>query len=193
MKGDTCSAISLANNLSLADFYFLNPYLNINCTNLWLDTAYCVAPVGDINTYPGHPTPTRTGPWATISIPPVTFPPVNTDITTGTGDPGYAVTGTALLPKASGTVQGCGVYRNYDADAAELNTCGYLAYAYQVSVEQLRKWNPSLASGECVLQAGFSYCVESAGAGTPSKLSDQNQISSMILTDVPPRSAFANT
>jgi hypothetical protein len=130
--------------------------------------AYCVAPVGDINTYPGHPKPTHSGPWSTISIPPVTFPPVNTGITTQTGDPGYVATGTALLPKASGTVQGCSVYRNYDANSTELNACGYLAYAYDVSVEQLRQWNPSLGT-DCVLQAGLSYCVESAAPGSPSR------------------------
>jgi LysM repeat protein len=160
-SGDTCAVVSLANGLTLEDLYFLNPSLNVNCTNLLLGIAYCVAPVGDIATYTGHPTTTRSGAWATISVPPATFPPVNTAITTKTGDPGYVAT-TSMMPTASGTVGGCKTYRNFSPNETALNDCGYVAYAYEVTVEQLRQWNPSLGTtGDCVLKSGFSYCVES--------------------------------
>lgn len=170
VSGDECSVISVANGLTLADFFFLNPSIDQNCTNLLLGVAYCVAPVGDITTYPGYPTTTRTGPWATITIPPVTFDPVNTAITTPTGNPGYEAT-RSLLPTASGTIPDCAEYRNFDGANADLNSCGYVAYAYDVTVEKLYEWNPSLAetTDECALQAGFSYCVEPADSGTPSR------------------------
>ncbi|KAI1774393.1 hypothetical protein F4818DRAFT_452388 [Hypoxylon cercidicola] len=167
VSGDTCGVISVANGLGLDDFYFLNPALDTQCTNLLLGVAYCVAPVGDIATYSGHPTPTYSGPWATITVPPASYPPVNTDIKTTTGDPGYVAT-TSLLPTASGTVPDCAVYRNFNADYHDLNACGYVAYAYGVTVEQLQHWNPSLGDGGssgCALQNGFSYCVESSDSG----------------------------
>ncbi|KAK4222266.1 hypothetical protein QBC38DRAFT_504196 [Podospora fimiseda] len=55
MSGDTCAVISEANGLDLADLFFLNPSLNAKCTNILLELAYCVAPVGDITTYTGYP------------------------------------------------------------------------------------------------------------------------------------------
>ncbi|KAL7622002.1 hypothetical protein AAE478_007503 [Parahypoxylon ruwenzoriense] len=182
-SGDECGVISVANGLTLADFYFLNPSIDANCTNLLLGVAYCVAPVGDITTYPGYPTTTRSGPWATITVPPVTFDPVNTAITTPMGDPGYEAT-RSLLPTASGTTQDCAEYRNFDGENPDLNACGYVAYAYDATVEQLREWNPSLAdgAGECALQAGFSYCVEPRDSDTPSRYSCDSIIASLDVT-----------
>ena len=52
--GDDCSTISLKFNIALTDFLFLNPEVFANCTNLWLNYSYCVAPVGSISTYPGY-------------------------------------------------------------------------------------------------------------------------------------------
>lgn len=52
--GDNCTLVSLKFNIILADFYFLNLELDSNYTNLLLGFNYCVAPVGDITTYPGH-------------------------------------------------------------------------------------------------------------------------------------------
>ena len=40
--GDTCSIVSIANSISLPDFYSLNPELDKDCTNLLLGYAYCV-------------------------------------------------------------------------------------------------------------------------------------------------------
>jgi hypothetical protein len=170
--GDVCSTVALANGLVVGDLYFLNPGLQTNCSNLELGVAYCVGAVGDIVTYPGHPTPTLSGLWATIHVPPVTFAPVDTRITTPTSHPGFIATTTPTLPTASGTRQGCATYRNYmvaqpdDASGsytAALNSCGYLESTYNVTVAELRLWNPSLAqSGDCGLQPGLSYCVQTS-------------------------------
>ncbi|KAL2754187.1 carbohydrate-binding module family 18 protein [Sodiomyces alcalophilus JCM 7366] len=43
--GDTCSGIVLQESITLDDFLDLNPQIWPNCTNLWLDYSYCVAPV----------------------------------------------------------------------------------------------------------------------------------------------------
>jgi hypothetical protein len=107
--------------------------LKTDCSNLQLGVAYCVAAVGDIATYPGHPIGTRMGPWATISVPPVSFAPVDTRIKPPTSSPGFVATTTPVLPTASGTLLDCAFYRNYivvdDDDAsgsytAALNSCG---------------------------------------------------------------------
>ena len=98
IEGDTCGLVSVANYLSLSDFYFLNPEINENCTNLELGVAYCVEPVGNLATYSGY---TKTGD-PTITNPPVTFSSVNTAIPPASGDSEYSAT-TSLLPQASGT------------------------------------------------------------------------------------------
>jgi hypothetical protein len=156
MTNDTCALISVENSISLPDFYFLNPEVDHNCTNLDLDVAYCVEPVGDISTYPGY-TVTTSAPW--ITVPPATFSSVNTAIPTPSSDPGYVYT-TSLLPTASGTVDGCNVYQNYDN--ADESDCSYVAFANQVTTDELLQWNPSLSSNlsNCDLQLGYSYCVD---------------------------------
>jgi hypothetical protein len=44
--GDDCSRVTVAQGISLSDFYFLNPGINENCTNLLAGVSYCVQPVG---------------------------------------------------------------------------------------------------------------------------------------------------
>lgn len=78
---------------------FLNPQVNENCTNLWLDYAYCIEPVGTIKTYDGYDGYT-------------TRPPLNQTPTTELPDrPGpidLIGNNTApAVPKASGTRKDC--------------------------------------------------------------------------------------
>ncbi|KAI9823660.1 MAG: hypothetical protein M1826_007678 [Phylliscum demangeonii] len=160
IAGDTCGLVSLATLISLSDFYFLNPEINAQCTNLDLGVAYCVKAVGDITTYANY---TMTaGP--TITVPPASFSSVNTAIPTSSGDPGFVAT-TSLLPKASGTIQGCDTYRNYDGQNG-LNGCSYIAYAYEVTTDQLLAWNSGLSSNlsACNFLSGYSYCVRQSPA-----------------------------
>jgi hypothetical protein len=63
-SGDYCNLISVRERISLKDFYFLNPEINANCTNLLRGVSYCVAPVGDISTYPAYP---RTSNFITLT------------------------------------------------------------------------------------------------------------------------------
>lgn len=45
--GDFCNTIVMKFGISLADFVFLNPAINENCTNLFAEESYCVEAVGD--------------------------------------------------------------------------------------------------------------------------------------------------
>jgi hypothetical protein len=99
-EGDHYDSISIANGITLDDFYFLNPQVDDKCLNLRPGASYYVKAVGDIATYTGypitiaatgftHPTP---APTSTKSYLPLTAP--------------------ALSAKASGTVEDCDEYEN---------------------------------------------------------------------------------
>jgi hypothetical protein len=156
-NGDNCAKVSVSAGISLSDFYFLNPEINSNCTNLWLKNAYCIRAVGDIKTYPGY---TQTSTSALITVTPNTFTPANTDVPTSTSSPGFVAT-TSLLPTASGTIPGCDTYRNYDSSTNNNNACIDIARQYLVSFSSLQQWNPSLTgnSSTCRLASGYSYCI----------------------------------
>jgi LysM repeat protein len=63
-KGDTCASISVAFTITLDDFYFLNPNVDNKCSNLWLNTSYCVKLVGNILNHPNYP----------VEVPSTSFP-----------------------------------------------------------------------------------------------------------------------
>ncbi|KAK3369408.1 hypothetical protein B0T24DRAFT_707942 [Lasiosphaeria ovina] len=157
--GDNCGKLSITFSIILSDFYFLNPEVYTNCTNLLLGVAYCVFPVGNIATYSGYIAP----PTMPITVPPATFSSVNTanPSTTVHANPGYVF---QQLPMASGTIQGCASYANFNDNTtdASLNSCSYIAYAYGVELSDLLAWNPSLSKDAtaCALQRGLSYCVQ---------------------------------
>jgi hypothetical protein len=155
--GDTCALVSIANSIALADFYFLNPEINKDCTNLLLGIAYCVKAVGNIHTYSGY---TITNTALPVTVPPASFPSVNTAIPTPSSDPGFTYT-VSLLPTAPGTIPGCDVYQNSANASSPWNDCSNAAYANQVSPSELMTWNPSLSRNlsMCELKPGFSYCV----------------------------------
>jgi hypothetical protein len=172
--GDTCGIVSVKFSISLADFYFLNPFVNSNCTNLWLNTAYCVQAVGTITTYPGYPTTTAadrpytltsetftTETWATVPSPTPTDSPI-------------------VFTTAAGTWTNCSNYvdvppkdtfvdQRYEATDRQVNMpddyyyCNLTVNAWRVSLDSFLDWNPSLvaanASGNCTLLPNNRYCA----------------------------------
>lgn len=148
--------------LPLKDFYFLNPELSTDCSNLLLGLSYCVAAVGDISTYPGYP----------ATVPATVFPKPTTS--------SYAP---ALNPEATGTADNCSQYINYARQdlletafgasqsnaTLDLNDCFVVALSFQVTVSDLVAWNPSLSKDSCALQPGFSYCVRQDASGNTSE------------------------
>ncbi|PVI08691.1 carbohydrate-binding module family 50 protein [Periconia macrospinosa] len=154
-EGDLCDSISMAFGITVKDFYFLNPQVDDKCSNLWLETSYCVKPVGNIATYSGYP----------VSTPPTVFPKPTPEPTKP-----YTPVGTQPLSAiASGTADDCEYYQNAfeswlgdvidNFDLSEANSCNSWAAGVGITVEQLLAWNPSLSKDSCTLQAGKSYCI----------------------------------
>ncbi|KLJ12564.1 hypothetical protein EMPG_12392 [Blastomyces silverae] len=149
--GDYCSMISLRFGISLKDFYFLNPQVDGNCTNLWGNTSYCVQPVGDIATYSGYPVE---APSATFTHPPAeSFVPSPIEFSP---------------PKATapGTLKDCLIYEDafsehagFGDDLKTMNWCKNWAWVAGVTVDDLLEWNPSLSREDCSFQVEYSYCI----------------------------------
>ncbi len=86
----------------------------------------------------------------------------------------------AQFPTASGTIAGCDDYVNYQdlqgivdqskspdvsVLTANVNSCDYLAAEWDVTLDDLLTWNPSLSSiSPCALQPNSSYCVLQSNA-----------------------------
>jgi hypothetical protein len=167
--------VSIYFSITLTEFYFLNPSLDTDCTNLWLATSYCVASVGDVVTYPGYPISSApplpytltadaftTESWSTVT-PVVIYYPVQT-----------------VQPLAPGTLSTCHVYQNgtdppvfVDQSISEnvgdmydesYSWCNTTALMYGETLDNLLLWNPSLvpgnATGNCTLLPGFRYCAQ---------------------------------
>ncbi|OBT95526.2 hypothetical protein VE01_05175 [Pseudogymnoascus verrucosus] len=110
VTGDYCNLIVLRFSISMPDFVFLNPAINVNCTNLFADESYCVQPVGDsylilscvprsphfisswldsgltnytVNTYPGKAGASHPVTGAQTTIPFSALPDVTPTTTTG--------------------------------------------------------------------------------------------------------------
>jgi hypothetical protein len=165
-SGDYCQAVSIRQSISLTDFYFLNPGIDANCTNLELGPAYCVEAVGSISTYSGYPT---TSPLYTLT--PSTYTTTTATFSTTTS----SITPVVTLALADGTRSDCDAYVQYvDVPAvsdqtqsntanvltSNINNCDYIAAEYLVDTDDFIAWNPSLASLDtCALQASYRYCA----------------------------------
>jgi hypothetical protein len=166
-EGDTCEAISIRKSLMLADFYFLNPGINANCTNLLLGLAYCVQPVGDISTYTSYTT-TPLG----YTLTSMTFSTTSTEPLPSTQP---TIEPPEPFPSAPGTLEDCPYTVERLAESPitdqsqtqeisfftpEINTCGTVTSVYGVDLDNFLIWNPSLASLEvCELQENYTYCA----------------------------------
>ncbi|OGE53084.1 hypothetical protein PENARI_c008G07188 [Penicillium arizonense] len=152
--GDEYTKVSLAHSISLTDFYFLNPEIDANYTNLLLNEAYYVKAVGSITSYANY-TVTRVLP---ITVTPVNFTNVNTNIPTATSDPCYIYTGAALLPTASGTILD---YYDYENPSNYTSECVAMATFWGIIMKQMVTWNPSLVNNASTYELNMenSYCI----------------------------------
>ncbi|KAK8103188.1 hypothetical protein PG984_016334 [Apiospora sp. TS-2023a] len=157
--GDYCSLISTANGISLEDFYFLNPVVDSNCTNLWANYSYCAKPVGSISDYPGY------SGVSTDSDPVAPAPTIIDAATLSTiAAPTYSFTTSSSLPLASGSLSGC--YNEFQNTYGELS-CMLFAKWMGVALRDFLRWNPSLTVGmgkdenvsRCVLRNDTAYCA----------------------------------
>ncbi|KAI1158006.1 hypothetical protein F5B18DRAFT_668603 [Nemania serpens] len=177
--GDYCNLVCLRFNINLNDFLFLNPAVNVNCTNLFALESYCVAPVGDLITYPGYTgyvapnNASTTSAWS--SAPKATYTPPVLNITDNT-------------PLANGTRSDCWSFTNGDMLQIPINgtfyssTCELVSSTYGVPLDQLQNWNPSLdtASPNCAFQAGVRYCLLAYNPTTTTTTPTQTALPDMI-------------
>ncbi|KAL2813346.1 hypothetical protein BDW59DRAFT_167529 [Aspergillus cavernicola] len=167
--GDYCQAIAMANSIEVNDFYFLNPDIDRNCTNLWLDYSYCVLPVGNIMTYSGYATPT-----GSLSIP--TWRPTITgtytpweslpEVTWTSKEP---IPTSTSFPLAKGTRKDC---LEYEDNTFGDVPCNWLAT--KVDNVRFAEWNPSVNYWHCLLTNGTRYCTLYAEEFTRPGYSDEN-------------------
>lgn len=159
VAGDYCNMIVIKFKITMADFIFLNPSINENCTNLLADESYCIQAVGDINTYSGRPGYQS----ATVTQGPFT------DKFTDLPDATYVTpTATATsVPFADGTRTDCNNYFNGDIFQTDLtgsywnSNCELAAATYDVDLESFGTWNTGLGnitSPTCGFQTGVQYC-----------------------------------
>ncbi|CZR61077.1 uncharacterized protein PAC_10973 [Phialocephala subalpina] len=145
-------------SIQLDDFYFLNPEINSNCTNLLEDTSYCVQPVGYISTHPGYggTTVTAIQPDSTRSLASTPFSNI------------YANPIGTPIPIANGIRLDCVSY-SWLFNTSSLD-CWSWAVANGLSSEELVAWNPSLGKTTeakadatydypCTPAISSSYCV----------------------------------
>ncbi|KAK7014296.1 hypothetical protein R3P38DRAFT_3003090 [Favolaschia claudopus] len=149
-QGDVCNTVVLANSISLADFLTLNPEIDANCTNLWLNYYYCVAPYPPLSSTSAPPVVTSNYTRASIftyslptsytpSMVTLTFP------TQGAPVPANVATGTRTV--------WCGYY--YTVAAGD--TMESMATKWHLNSTALTTWNPELASSAPT--PGQAICV----------------------------------
>ncbi|KAF2223855.1 hypothetical protein BDZ85DRAFT_236355 [Elsinoe ampelina] len=159
LGGDDCGTIGLKYDISLKDFRFLNPMVWDNCTNLWIDTSYCVTPVGPIEAYPGYSQPT-----ATFSMTPEISTPVPWT------DPFSEPSGVVNIPLADGTRNDCWEYLWWNTSLSNPPSCEEATGFFEISMEQFLTWNPSMAIADdnsttptakdgCSIAPSSSYCM----------------------------------
>ncbi|KAL5336631.1 hypothetical protein BJX70DRAFT_409814 [Aspergillus crustosus] len=178
-KGDDCDTIIQAYPISRENFLILNPGLNANCTNLLSGISYCVKPVGDIGSYPGAsgymPSISRI-PWD--SLPDATYLPMLNPI---------------VKPLAPGTIKDCQIIldgSDLQFDFPGANNCEIVPTFWDVSIEDLLLWNPSLKdtrtknSTECNFSRHYRYCIaKGSGSGVPSTSSPMLSPSTSVKGD----------
>ncbi|KAG6847464.1 hypothetical protein H0H93_007975 [Arthromyces matolae] len=151
-SGDYCQTIALNNGVALADFLTLNPEVNANCTNLWLDYFYCVAPYPPFATVTASPIITANYSSATVmsyTIPTADYTPTTYLVpltTAGVAAPTNVAGGTLTV--------GCGNYYTVQ-DGDTLDTVTELV---GVNSTELQTWNPELSSGT-LPATGSAICV----------------------------------
>lgn len=147
-SGDYCNMIAMNFSITFDQLRAMNPQIDANCSNLWANASYCVAPVNGTTITPAPITSTT----STASSPTGTLLPPTT--TTTTTKP--AVTVAPPAPTQPGATSQC--YEWYVA--ADGDYC-YLVYTkFGITFDQLRAWNPYLDENCSNMWPGYAYCVK---------------------------------
>ncbi|KAF8871691.1 hypothetical protein BD779DRAFT_441450 [Infundibulicybe gibba] len=145
-SGDTCFTMEQLFKLSLTQILFWNTGINKDCSNLLVDTDYCIYG-------PNLPNSLSSSTPITTSV---MLPPPITDSPGSTTTPPISPTPTAPLgPGTLTDVQGCDEY--YTAVSGD--TCTAIETSNAITHAQMLSWNTGLTSTCSNLQAGIAYCV----------------------------------
>jgi hypothetical protein len=135
---DYCNLLCVRFGLTLDDLIFLNPALNENCTNLFSGESYCVAPVGNIDDYPGHSGYITTATATVVSSAYTAFPTATFIFPT--------LNISTPLPTANGTRTDCYIYTDGSdmqqdiTGTAYTSTCQLYINAYGITAALLQDW-----------------------------------------------------
>ncbi|KAK0546720.1 hypothetical protein OC846_005150 [Tilletia horrida] len=155
-----CYNVTLANKISLDDFYTLNPMLNTtNCNNLYLGYYYCVAAYPPLG---GSPVVSVYGNLTTNSSSLITGNATLSPYTGPVVTPDYAPLSTGLAAPsnvANGTIR---IYCMYYAVPGAKSTCATLGYSFNATATDIARWNPK-TNCTTTLSTSISLCV----AGPP--------------------------
>ncbi|EMD68574.1 carbohydrate-binding module family 50 protein [Bipolaris sorokiniana ND90Pr] len=135
----TCQSFLDRNQITIAQFYKMNPAVGPDCTGLWLKYRYCIstdALPSDVISSTFTPTPTPT------SAPPTSTAP--------------AIPG----PTHPGTVAGCNKWHVVGSG----DSCWTISQLYGIGLDTFYKWNPAIQN-DCATNfwPDYAYCVGISG------------------------------
>ncbi|OBT52723.1 hypothetical protein VE04_06577 [Pseudogymnoascus sp. 24MN13] len=154
-QGDYCNLVAIKFGITLPDFFFLNPAVNTNCTNLFALESYCVTA-----------TPLRPSPESPTPSPPTPPRPPTPDYTRASPTPRARATSVHYFA-------GDDFQFNLTGSTFGSN-CQLAADTYNVDLEEFGLWNPGLGNVSdpaCAFEKGVRYCgswyIEQDSTATP--------------------------
>ncbi|EIT79515.1 hypothetical protein AO1008_01360 [Aspergillus oryzae 100-8] len=154
-KEDSCDTILAYADIDMTAFYAWNS----DCSNLWLNTSYCVSGPGFDDTY-----------YPSISSSTSTLLPTATSTCA-------SATVTAPGPTQTGIPCDCNKYAMHDKEVSPGVYCQDIATQNGITLEEFYEWNPAL-EGDCSgLWLNYAYCVGITSSTSPSN--------TMATTDAP--------
>ncbi|KAL4879468.1 hypothetical protein BJY04DRAFT_220064 [Aspergillus karnatakaensis] len=133
-RGETCTTITAAYGITLAQFTAWNPTVGSTCGGIWADAYVCVSILGH---NPGSPT--------TTSTPPDPTAPPN-----GIETP---------LPIQPGMVDDCDAFHF----VRQGETCSTITASYSITLAQFTRWNPTVGTSCGGIWANAYVCVSIVG------------------------------
>ncbi|KIJ58950.1 carbohydrate-binding module family 50 protein [Hydnomerulius pinastri MD-312] len=146
-----CNQVVMNNSITLSEFLLLNPEVNSNCTNLWANYNYCVAPYPPLSATPTLPPITN----GTLVVTSMALPPMIT--------PTLYDYPTGWLPAPTGVASGTvlnGCYYYYQVQTGD--NCTSVAQTFGLSYQDFVTWNNNPSMPCPSLTPGSYVCVDVA-------------------------------
>ncbi|KAJ6093873.1 hypothetical protein N7467_002718 [Penicillium canescens] len=172
----SCAPILAYADISFDAFYSWNPSIRSDCSNLWLNTSYCIQGTGFDNDHYNN----GTSPSTTASPASTTTSTCARDTVTAPGPTQTGITCNCdkyVMHSEEGKLQQ--IMSQNDTYSPRLGTltmilgvyCQDMATKYDITLDQLYSWNAALG-GDCSgLWLNYAYCIGTTGSSsaTPTK------------------------